>query len=67
MYYKLSQIQRLDRKLLALGKNSPQTGNKQFMQNNERGHFDFIAAIDTRYKHHENIFEWNSSSDSLWC
>ena len=47
MYYNLSQIQWLNGKLLALGKKTPGTGNRQFTQNNERGHIDFIAALDT--------------------
>ena len=50
MYYTLSQIQRLDRKLLALEKTPPLIGNRQFTQNNQRWHTDFIAATDIRYE-----------------
>ena len=48
--HNLNQIQtepNPDQNFLALGKNTPDTGNRQFTQNNERGHIDFTAAIDT--------------------
>ena len=35
----------MGRKLLALGKTPPKTGNRQFTRNDEMWHNDFIAAI----------------------
>ena len=45
MYYYWSKIGWLDLKLLALGKSAPETGNRQFTQNNEPEHIDFTAAV----------------------
>ena len=50
MCYSLSQIQRLDRNLLALRATTPYTGNGKITQNNERWHIDFMAA---RYLSHQ--------------
>ena len=49
MCYNLNHIRRLDSKLLALGKNTPETRKRQGAQNNERGRFDFAAAIGLKF------------------
>ena len=47
MYHNLNYIRLWDLKLLALEKNTPETGNRQFTQKNEFGLIDFRAAIST--------------------
>ena len=50
MAFEFGPIRRSDRKLLALGKNTRGTGNRQFAGKNERGHTDFMALMCSRPK-----------------